>query len=80
MLDGVGRGIDTQDTCELSGEADQAAVLPTALMAGDGFREGLNQAGAIGAEDSHDDGMAHGWISTQAAVEARTKRREGFFF
>jgi hypothetical protein len=49
-------------------------------MAGDGFGEGLDQAGAVRTEDGHDDGMAHAGIGSQVTADARTKRAGSVLF
>jgi hypothetical protein len=79
-FDGFRRGVDANDTGELAGEADQSAFLPAAVVACDGFGEGLDQAGAVRTEDSHDDGMAHVGIGSQVTADARTKRAGSVLF
>ena len=73
-------GIDTDQAGELTGEARHAAFLPTAVVAGDGFGKGLDQAGAVGAENGHDDGVTHGGIGSDGGVDSRTKRGEWILF
>lgn len=80
IFDGVCGGIDADDAGELAGEADHMAFLPTAVVASYGFREGLDQAGAVGTKDGHDDGMSHERIASQVAADARRKRTGDVLF
>lgn len=58
-IDGGGGTFDADDAGELSGEAGHAAVEPVSAVAGDGFGEGADKAGAVTAEHGHDEVGIH---------------------
>ena len=59
--------LDTEDASEVSGELGHAGFEPTAVMIGDGGGEGVDQTGAVGADDRHDEG-GHGGKSYPLSV------------
>ena len=59
-IDMVVGTLDADDACKLSGESGHAAFEPISAVAGDGFGERIHEAGAIAAEDRHDEVGAHG--------------------
>jgi hypothetical protein len=58
-IDMIVGALDAHDAGKLPGESGHAAFEPISAVAGNGFGERIHEAGAIAAEDRHDEVGAH---------------------
>jgi hypothetical protein len=72
LVDGFGGAIDADNSGEVTRQADHAAFLPTAVVAGDDGGKRLDEPGAVRSEDGHDDGMVHGgnWSTGGGGIQS----------